>query len=85
MTLTLKINSKNDIHLPAKVLGRLRLGEDRIVKLEVTDNTLVIMPVDLEPRYSRKELEGLDRLHQDEWKKGFRHLKTHEDIDKLLK
>ena len=85
MTLTLKINARNDLHLPAKALKALNLGEDRIVKAEIKDNGIMIIPVDLEPRYSKKELEAWDRLHEAEKKKGFIRVKSAADIDRLLK
>ncbi len=85
MTYTLKVNARNDLHLPAEVLRRLNLGRERIVKAEVKDNALIVMPVDLEPRYSPAELAGLDRLHEDEQKKGWIRLDRPTDIDRLLK
>ena len=85
VTITLKINARNDIHIPAEVLRRLNLGNHRIVKAEVKGNTLIIVPVDLEPRYASEELEGLERLHQDQKKKGWIPLKSSKDIDNLLK
>ena len=85
MTVTLKINARNDIHIPAEVLRLLNLGNHRIVKAEVKGNTLIIVPVDLEPRYAAEELEGLDRLHQDQKKKGLIRLKSAKDVDELLK
>ena len=84
MTYTLRINARNDIHLPAGLLEQLNVGEDRIVKVEQRGNALVLVPVDLEPRYSKEELEGLDRLHADEKKKGWVRLKSAKDIDSLL-
>jgi len=85
MTVTLKVNARNDIHLPAEVLRQLNLGGDRIVRGEIRGNALVLIPVDLDPRYSHQELEGLDRLHEEEKKKGWIPLKTSKDIDDLLK
>lgn len=85
MTVTLKINARNDIHLPAEIIRRLNLGNERIVKAELRGNALVIVPVDLEPRYSPEELEALDVLHEDEKKKGWIRLDSDRDIDKLLK
>ena len=85
MTLTLRINARNDLHLPAKALRALNLGEERIVKAEIKDNEIVIIPVDLEPRYSVKELEAWDRLHEDEKKKGWIHIRSEKDIDDLFK
>ena len=85
MTYTLKINARNDVHLPSDLLEHLNLGGDRIVKVEQRGNALLLVPVDLEPRYSKEELEGLDRLHQDQKKKGWVRLKSPQDIDTLLK
>ncbi len=85
MTYTLKINARNDIHLPSDLLAQLNVGEDRIVKVEQRGNALVLVPVDLEPRYSKEELEGLDRLHEDQKKKGWIPLKTPKNIDDLVK
>ena len=85
MTYTLRINARNDIHLPSDLLTQLNVGEDRIVKVEQRGNALILVPVDLEPRYSKEELEGLDRLHEDQKKKGWVPLKTPKDIDALLR
>ena len=85
MTVTLKINARNDLHLPANILQRLNLSEHRIVKVEVKGNTLLVIPVDLEPRYTTEELEGLDQLHESEKKKGWIPLKSQRDIDRLTK
>ena len=84
MSVTLKVNARNDLHLPAGVLRAMNLGRDRLVKAEVRGSALVIFPVDLEPRYSLEELEGLDRLHQDEKRKGWIRLDHPRDIDRLL-
>ena len=85
MTFTLKINSRNDLHLPAEVLKYLNLGKEKILKVDLKKNALILVPVDLEPRYSQEELEGLDRLHLDEKKKGWTHLKSDKDIENLFK
>lgn len=84
MTFTLKINARNDLHLPAELLRKLNLGEDRILKVVVENNKATLIPVDLEPRYSTEALEGLDKLHADEKKKGFIPLDSPEDIENLL-
>ena len=83
MILTLKLNARNDLHLPAELLRRLNLGEERMVKAELRGNTLILIPVDIEPRYSAEELVGLDRLHEDEKKKGWIRLDTPTEIDRL--
>ena len=85
MTLTLKLNARNDIHLPTEALKLLNLGQDRILKAELKNNQLILVPVDLEPRYSHDELETIDKVYQDQKKKGLIYLKSDKDIDGLLK
>ncbi len=84
MAVTLKVNARNDLHLPADVLRRLNLGKERLVKAEIRGNSLIVFPVDIEPRYSHEELAGLDRLHEDEKNKGWIRLAHPRDIDQLL-
>ena len=84
MSMTLKVNARNDLHLPAEVLRQLNLGKERIVKAEIREGTLLIFPVDVEPRYALEELAGLDRLHEDEKKKGWIPLESALDVDRLL-
>lgn len=85
MTLTLKVNARNDLHLPAELLRHLNLGKDRILKVEIRGNIATLIPVDIEPRYSSEELAGLDHLHEDEKKKGWIRLDNSKNIDQLLK
>jgi antitoxin component of MazEF toxin-antitoxin module len=85
MDYTLKINARNDVHLPSEILRKLNIGEEKILKAEIKDNSLVLIPVDLEPRYSAEELEGLAKIHDTEKKKGWKKLRTKKDIDDLLK
>lgn len=81
---TLKINARNDVHLPAKLLRQLNLGQERLVNAEIRLNTLFLVPVDVEPRYSPEELAALDQLHAEEKRKGWTILKTPADIDRAL-
>ena len=84
MGVTLRVNARNDLHLPADVLRRLNLNKARLVQAELRGNVLVIYPVDVEPRYSLDELAGLDQLHEREKRKGWVRLDTPRDIDRLL-
>lgn len=85
MSIALRVNARNDLHLPAELLRRLNLGAERVVKAEIKGNAIILIPVDLEPRYSAEELAGLDRLHEDEKKKGWIRLKTSAEVDRLIK
>ena len=85
MTVTLKVNSRNDLHLPAEIIRRMNLGNEKMVKAQLQGNVLFLVPVDVEPRYSHEELEGLDKLHADEKKKSWIRLKSEKDIDRLVR
>lgn len=85
MAVTLRMNARNDIHLPSDLVRQLNMGAEKIVKAEIKGNALILVPVDLEPRYSPEELEGLDRLHADQKKKGWIRLESEKDIDQLVK
>ena len=80
---TLKINDRNDIHLPSKVLRFLASKKERLLKLKIRNNSVILNILDTP--YSTQELKNLDCLHQDQKKKGFIHLKQEKDIDNLLK
>ena len=84
MTFTLKLNARNDVHLTTEILKRLNVGKDRVLKAEVRGHALILIPVDMEPRYSQEELAGLDKLHEDQKKEGFIRLKAAEDIEELF-
>lgn len=84
MSVTLKVNARNDLHLPSEVLRQLNLGQERLVKAEIRAGMLLIFPVDVELRYAPEELAGLDHLHEDEKKKGWIRLAAAKDIDQLL-
>jgi antitoxin component of MazEF toxin-antitoxin module len=83
MTFTLRINARNDLHLPAEVLRRLNLGDEKIMTAEIKNNSLVLVPVDLEPRVTHRELDALDRLHVEEKKKGLTRIRSEKDLDRL--
>ena len=85
MTFTLRLNARNDVHLTSEILRRLNVGKDRVLKAEVRGHALILIPVDMEPRYSQEELAGLDKLHEDQKKEGFIPLKAAQDIEDLFK
>ncbi len=85
MTFTLKINARNDLHLPSEILRRLNLGKDRMVRVELEGNSVTIVPVDLDPRYSQDELTAIDQIHAAEKPAKWISLKSAKDIDRLIK
>lgn len=84
MATVVKINSRNDVHLPKEVLRAVNLSEDRFVCVETKGNAIVLIPVDIEPRYSQDVLEGMERLFQREKDKAV-EVKSEEDIRALFK
>lgn len=84
MSNVVKINSRNDIHLPKEVLESVNLGEDRMVSIETKGNCIILLPVDVEPRYSPEALEGLGRLAAREKAQAV-EIKSDKDIRTIFK
>lgn len=69
MTMTLRVNARNDLHLPSSLLRSLNLGQERMLKAELKGSILVLIPVDLKPRGSSTDLPKLVHLSSDEKKR----------------
>ena len=74
---------KKRIKLPVRKGIQIEVG-DFYVRF-VTNLIKWLCSGDLEPRYATEELEGLDRLHEEEKKKGWIRFRTAKDVDNLFK
>ncbi len=61
MTIT-KLKAKNQLTIPIEIVKRLHLKTSELFAVDVEDNYIKLTPVDVEPRYTREELEALNRL-----------------------
>lgn len=79
----LKITSRNDIHLPSEMVRALNLGTEKFFIAILKGNSIVLTPVDIEPRYSKDALDGLERLVKKE-KERATPIRSRKDIEGLF-
>lgn len=79
----LKMTGRNDIHLPTKMVGSLNLGDEKFFIAVVRGNSIILTPVDVEPRYSKEALDGLERLVKKEKRIGT-PIRSRKDIENLF-
>ncbi len=61
MTIT-KLKAKNQITLPSAIVKRLHLRPEELFAVDIQDNFIKLIPVEVEPRYTAKELKAIDRI-----------------------
>ena len=62
-----RVNQKNQINIPKEISDTINFGPDRYVQIMADQNNVIhIVPIVPEPLYSKKVLEGLDRLVEEE-------------------
>lgn len=79
----LKMTRRNDIHLPAKMVRILNLGVEKFFIAVVRGNSIVLTPVDVEPRYSKEALKGLEKLAKKEKEQAI-PIRSKKDIESLF-
>lgn len=79
----LKMTGRNDVHLPAKLVRSLNLGEEKFFFAVVKGSSIILTPVDIEPRYSKEALDGLERLVKKE-KGRATQIRSRKDIEGLF-
>ncbi len=58
-----RVNQKNQVNIPKEITEKINFGPDRYVQVVADENNIIyIIPIVAEPLYSKKALEGLDRL-----------------------
>ncbi len=57
-----KLKTKNQITIPQDLVKRLRLGPHVMFSIDIEDNYLKLVPVEIEPLYSREELAVIDTI-----------------------
>jgi AbrB family looped-hinge helix DNA binding protein len=61
MTIT-KLKAKNQVTIPKEIMKRLHLHSQELFTVDVEDNYIKLTPVEIEPRYTVKELEAMDDI-----------------------
>jgi len=65
-----RLKEKNQITLPKKIVERLRLKKDELFEVKIEKNCIVLIPVEIKPKYTPQELEKINKLITKEKKKA---------------
>jgi len=65
-----RLKEKNQITLPKKIVERLRLKKDELFEVKIEKNYVVLIPVELKPKYTPQELEKINKLIAKEKKRA---------------
>ncbi|MFH1440524.1 MAG: hypothetical protein ABIH18_00555 [Candidatus Omnitrophota bacterium] len=63
MTIT-KLKAKNQITIPVAIIKKLRLRPEELFAVDVKNNYIKLTPVEVEPRYTAKELKAIELIVQ---------------------
>lgn len=65
-----RLKAKNQLTLPAEIIRRLGLYKNELFQVDVEGNYIKLIPVEIKPRYSKKELAKIGKLVQKEKRKA---------------
>ncbi len=83
MTIT-KLKAKNQITIPSAIVKRLHLKLDELFAVDVEGNFIKLIPVKVEPRYTKEELNAIDRIVENEKGKA-KVLKPGKEFSRYIK
>jgi AbrB family looped-hinge helix DNA binding protein len=65
-----KIKLKNQITIPAEIVKLLGLKQNDLVSFEMKKGQIILIPVQVEPKYTPEELAAIDQIVAREKDKG---------------
>ncbi len=83
MTIT-RLKEKNQITLPKSIVERLHLKKDELFEVDIKKNYIILIPVEVRPKYTEKELEKISRLVK-RGKKKAKTVRAGEDFSHYIK
>lgn len=57
-----RLKEKNQITLPKSIVERLHLKKNELFEIGIEKNFIVLIPVEVKPKYTAKELENLGKI-----------------------
>jgi len=66
----MRLKEKNQITLPKSIVERLHLKKDELFEVKVKNNYIVLIPVEVRPKYTAKELENIAKIVKRDKKKA---------------
>ena len=61
-----KLKAKNQLTIPKEIVNRLCLKPNGFFQVDIESNYIKLIPVDIEPCYTKEELEAMDKIVQKE-------------------
>jgi len=65
-----RLKNKNQITLPKSIVERLHLKKNELFEVEIKKNYIVLIPVELRPKYTSEEVEKINKIIEKEKKKA---------------
>jgi len=78
-----KLKTKNQVTIPVDIVKLMHLRNEELFAVEIEDNYIKLVPVDVQPRYTKKELMKISKLVENEKSKS-RTMKSGTEFRKYI-
>ncbi len=65
-----RLKTKNQVTIPKEIIKRLHLKQNELFQVDVGTNFIKLIPVEIKPRYTQKELKAVDKIVEKEKKRA---------------
>ncbi|MCD6311478.1 MAG: AbrB/MazE/SpoVT family DNA-binding domain-containing protein [Elusimicrobia bacterium] len=65
-----KLKTKNQVTIPVDIVKMMHLRNEELFSVEIEDNYIKLVPVDVQPRYTKKELMKINKMVEKEKSKS---------------
>jgi AbrB family looped-hinge helix DNA binding protein len=78
-----KLKAKNQVTLPNEIVKKLNLKPEELFQVEVEKNNILLIPVEVKPKYTKIDLEKIDKITKRE-KKYAKSRKAGKEFSKYI-
>lgn len=57
-----KLKTKNQVTIPQDLVSRMHLKANSLFKIDIVSNYIKLLPVDVEPLYTKEECAAIDNI-----------------------
>ena len=82
MTIT-RLKEKSQITLPKSIVERLHLKKDELFEVGVEKNYIILIPVEVKPKYTAEELENINKIIKKDKRKA-KTVKTGKEFSRYI-
>jgi|WetSurMetagenome_2_1015567.scaffolds.fasta_scaffold88185_2 hypothetical protein len=79
-----KLKTKNQVTIPQELVKRMHLKADALFKIDIEGNYIKLLPVEVEPLYTKEECAAIDNICVCEKPKA-RVVKSGKEFSKYIK